>query len=183
MAAAAELVIESGVRSLTLARVSERAGYSRGIVTHYFGSKQGLIDALARALQEGFVPGLAEKPPGLDRLLALIDGYLGARARSSTAGHAFLVLWSEAVTDTELAPTFRERDSAFRNAIAEDVAAGIAEGTIRDTVHPEAVAVAVVGQLRGIGMQRLLDVDAVDVERLRTEVIEQWRRALSADSR
>jgi hypothetical protein len=27
-------------------------------------------------------------------------------------------------------------------------------------------------------MQRLLDVDAVDVERLRTEVTEQWRRAL-----
>ncbi|MGW4527484.1 TetR family transcriptional regulator [Amycolatopsis sp. NPDC004378] len=48
---------------LTLARVSERAGYSRGIVTHYFGSKQELI-----------------------------DGYLGALAHSSTAGHAFLLL-------------------------------------------------------------------------------------------
>ncbi|MGW4527485.1 hypothetical protein [Amycolatopsis sp. NPDC004378] len=87
------------------------------------------------------------------------------------------------MTDTELAPTFRERDSAFRNDIAEDVAAGIAEGTIRDTVRPEAVAVAVIGQLRGIGMQRLLDVEAVDVEGLPTEVTEQWRRALSAGSR
>ncbi len=181
MAAAAELVIESGVRSLTLARVGERAGYSRGIVTHHFGSKQGLIDALARALQEGFVPGLADKPPGLDRLLALIDGYLGALAHSSAAGHAFLLLWSEAVTTTELGPTFRERDSAFRDDIAKDVAAGIAEGTIRDTVRPEAVAVAIVGQLRGIGMQRLLDKDAVDIERLRPEVTEQWRRALSAE--
>ena len=31
--AAAELAVEHGVRSLTLARVGERAGYSRGIVT------------------------------------------------------------------------------------------------------------------------------------------------------
>ncbi|MFF0345202.1 TetR family transcriptional regulator C-terminal domain-containing protein [Kribbella sp. NPDC004875] len=142
-----------------------------------------MIDALARALQEGFVPGPAEKPPGLDRLLALIDGYLGALAHSSTSGHAFLLLWSGAVTDTQLAPTFRERDSAFRDDIAADVAAGIAEGMVRDTVRPESVAVAVIAQLRGIGMQRLLDVDAVDVERLRTEVTEQWRRALSAGSR
>lgn len=55
--------VRPGPFVLTLARVSERAGYSRGIVTHYFGSKQELI-----------------------------DGYLGALAHSSTAGHAFLLL-------------------------------------------------------------------------------------------
>ena len=47
--AAAELAVEHGVRSLTLARVGERAGYSRGIVTHHFGSKQGLILSLFAA--------------------------------------------------------------------------------------------------------------------------------------
>src|SRR5580693_3794419 len=67
--AAAELAVEHGVRSLTLARVGERAGYSRGIVTHHFGSKQALLERLARATQTGFVPGLAGLPPGLDRLL------------------------------------------------------------------------------------------------------------------
>ena len=43
--AAAELVVEEGVHSLTLARVGQRAGYSRGLVTHYFGSKQALLAA------------------------------------------------------------------------------------------------------------------------------------------
>ncbi len=61
--AAAELAVEYGVRSLTLARVGERAGYSRGIVTHHFGSKQALLERLARATQTGFVPGLAGLPP------------------------------------------------------------------------------------------------------------------------
>src|SRR5947209_1778026 len=51
--AAAELIVEDGVHSLTLARVGERAGYSRGLVTHYFGSKQALLQRLAHATQSG----------------------------------------------------------------------------------------------------------------------------------
>ncbi|MFE1936453.1 TetR/AcrR family transcriptional regulator [Streptomyces sp. NPDC056669] len=179
LAAAAELVVEQGVRSLTLARVGERAGYSRGIVTHHFGSKQALLELLARSTQAGFVPGLADLPPGLDRLLRLIDGYIGELGQVGTAHHAFLLLWAEAPTMPELAPIFRERDESFRADLRDDVAAGIAEGTIRHDLAPEEVAVAIVGQLRGIGLQRLLDPGAVDTERLRRSVTEQWRRALA----
>src|SRR5689334_25397366 len=100
--AAAELAVEHGVRSLTLARVGERAGYSRGIVTHHFGAKQALVERLARATQAGFVPGLEDVPPGLDRLLRLIDGYLGELGRIGAFNQAFLLLWAEAATQPEL---------------------------------------------------------------------------------
>lgn len=179
LSAAAELVVEQGVRSLTLARVGERAGYSRGLVTHYFGSKQALLEQLARRTQSGFVPGLAGVSPGLDRLLRLIDGYVGELGRVGVPNRAFLLLWAEAATASELAPIFRERDEQFRAELAADVAAGIADGTISREVVPEEVAVAVVGQLRGIGLQRLLDPQAVDTGRLRRSVTEQWRRALT----
>lgn len=177
--AAAELVVEQGVRALTLARVSERAGYSRGLVTHHFGSKQALIERLAHATQAGFVPGLDGLPPGLDRLLRLIDGYLGALGRVGVWNRVFLLLWAEAATAPELAPIFRERDEAFRADLREDVAAGLADGTIRPEVVPDEAAIAIVGQLRGIGLQRLLDPEAVDTDRLRHSVTEQWRRALA----
>lgn len=97
--AAAELVAEQGLRALTLARVGERAGYSRGLVTHYFGSKQALVERLARAAQSGFVPGLADLPPGPDRLLRLIDGYLAQQTKHERPlNRAFLLLWMEAAT-------------------------------------------------------------------------------------
>jgi AcrR family transcriptional regulator len=179
LAAAAELIVEGGVRALTLARVGERAGYSRGIVTHHFGSKAALLDALARATQTGFVPGLADLPPGLDRLLRLLAGYVGALAEVGPMNRAFLLLWAEAATSAELAPTFRERDEGFRADLRADVAAGIADGTVRPDAGPDDVAVAVVGQLRGIGLQRVLDPAAVDVGRLRVAVVDQWRRALA----
>jgi AcrR family transcriptional regulator len=179
LGAAAELVVEQGVRSLTLARVGERAGYSRGLVTHHFGSKQALLERLALATQTGFVPGLDGLPPGLDRLLRLIDGYLGALGDVGVLNRAFLLLWAEATTAPELAPIFRERDAAFRADLREDVAAGIADGAIRPEVVPDEVAIAVVGQLRGVGLQRLLDPGVVDTERLRRSVTEHWRRALA----
>ncbi|SFJ32809.1 TetR/AcrR family transcriptional regulator [Amycolatopsis sacchari] len=177
--AAAELVVEQGVRSLTLARVSERAGYSRGLVTHHFGAKQVLVERLARAAQAGFVPGLADLSPGLERLLKLIDGYIGALGRLDSFNRAFLLLWTEAATTPELAPIFRERDEAFRTDLREEVAAGLAEGTIRADAEPDDVAIAVVGQLRGIALQRFLSPESVDTERLRRSVTRYWREALA----
>jgi len=176
--AAAELVVQHGVRSLTLARVGEQAGYSRGIVTHHFGSKQALLERLARATQAGFVPGLGDLPPGLDRLLRLIDGYIGALGDVGMMNRAFLLLWAEAATASELAPIFRERDEAFRSDLRSDVTAGITDGDVRPDVEPGDVAIAVVGQLRGIGLQRLLDPHTVDTARLRHTVTDHWRRAL-----
>jgi AcrR family transcriptional regulator len=170
------------VHSLSLARVGERAGYSRGLLTHYFGSKQALLERLAHATQAGFVPGLEGVPPGLDRLLRLIDGYIGSLAQLRMTNRAFLLLWAEAATAPDLARIFRERDEAFRADLREDVAAGIAEGTVRPDVANDEVAVAVLAQLRGIGLQRLVDSSAVDTERLRRSVTDYWRRALIRES-
>jgi AcrR family transcriptional regulator len=177
--AAAELVIEEGVHSLTLARVGERAGYSRGLATHYFGSKQALLQRLAHATQSGFVPGLDGVPPGLGRLLRLIDGYIGALGQLRMPNRAFLLLWAEAATAADLAAIFRERDEAFRSDLRGDITAGITDGTIRPDATAEDVAVAVLAQLRGIGLQRLVDSPAVDTERLRRSVTGYWHRALA----
>jgi AcrR family transcriptional regulator len=177
--AAAELVVEQGVHSLTLARVGDRAGYSRGLVTHYFGSKQALLQRLAHATQSGFVPGLDGVPPGLGRLLRLIDGYIGALGQMRMPNRAFLLLWAEAATAADLAAIFRERDEAFRSDLREDITAGITDGTIRPDATAEDVAVAVLAQLRGIGLQRLVDSPAVDTQRLRRSVTGYWHRALA----
>jgi hypothetical protein len=92
---------------------------------------------------------------------------------------AFLLMWAEAATAPDLARIFRERDEAFRADLREDVNAGISDGTVRPDVAADEVAVAVLAQLRGIALQRLVDSPAVDTERLRRSVSEHWRRALA----
>src|SRR5690349_499331 len=41
--AAVSLLVERGIAGTTLAGIGERSGYSRGLVTHRFGSKAGLL--------------------------------------------------------------------------------------------------------------------------------------------
>ncbi|MFC9809579.1 TetR/AcrR family transcriptional regulator [Streptomyces griseoaurantiacus] len=178
--AAAELVAEQGLRALTLARVGERAGYSRGLVTHYFGSKQALVERLARAAQSGFVPGLADLPPGPDRLLRLIDGYLAQQTKHERPlNRAFLLLWMEAATSPDLARLFADRTEAFRTDLREDLTAGIAEGTIRPDLPVEETTAAIVAQLRGIAIQLLVTPESLDLPALRAYLTDHWRRALT----
>lgn len=181
LSAAADIVVESGVGSLTLARVGERAGYSRGIVTHHFGSKTALIEAVARRAQVGFVRDLEDLPPGRDRFLQLVDGYLAALEDTSPRRQAFVLLWAQATFDPTLGPILRERDEQFRADLREDVSAGVAEGTMHPDLDSFAVAVAVLGQLRGVALQHLLDPAAVRPRDVRRAITEQWRRALSPD--
>ena len=183
LSAAVDLVVESGVRSLTLARVGERAGYSRGIVTHHFGSKQALVDALARATQTAFVVEVVDRPPGLERLLTLIEGYLRALGEAEVKNRAFLLLWAEALSTPGLATIFRERDDAFRADLRADVAAAISAGDVPADTEADDVAVAVLGQLRGIALQRMLEPDAVHLGPLGRLLVRQWRRSLSSHAR
>ena len=178
LAAAVEVIVEGGVRGLTLARVGERAGYSRGSVSHHFGSKRGLMETLSRESQAGFVTHLDGMAPGLERFLAHIDGYVSALGDDAPGWQAFVRLWVEAASDAELAPIMRERDASFRTDLRNDVATGLAEGVVHRDVDPAAVAVAAVGQLRGIGLQRLLDPAAVDLATVRRALRLQWTRSL-----
>src|ERR1700722_17495335 len=47
-AAAIDLLVERGIEGPTLRSLGGRAGYSRGLATHRFGSKAGLFDHVMR---------------------------------------------------------------------------------------------------------------------------------------
>src|SRR5688572_3838808 len=56
LAAATALIARHGSRALTLAAVGEAAGYSRGIVSHHFGSRENLLRAVMRDAQTFTLP-------------------------------------------------------------------------------------------------------------------------------
>jgi AcrR family transcriptional regulator len=177
--ATAEIVVESGVPAVTLAAVGERAGYSRGMVTHHFGSKRGLLDALAREAQTGMSPGLEEVPAGLGHLLRLVEDYLTKLGRDPNEWSPFLLLWADAAAGSDVTPVMRERDAWFRDLLRSDVATGVADGTIRADVDPDLIAVRILAELRGFGLLRLVEPAAVDASRVAASVAAAWRHALA----
>jgi AcrR family transcriptional regulator len=130
MAAARRLFAERGYAATTTADVAARAGVSEGILFHHFGSKEGLLAAVAgeygRGLAEAMFAGrpLGETPPSAEEMLGRAFAYVreqGALAR-------LLVLSA----DPTGAQTARRASRApIVAALAEAFAAWSARGLLR----------------------------------------------------
>jgi AcrR family transcriptional regulator len=175
--AAAALFARRGVDQTSLADIGEEAGYSRGLVNHHFGSKAALVERLARRDQTDFVEHLRELPDDeIDALVAVANAYLATVGRNSDTARAFFVMWGAALpTEAGLRPTFVADDAQFRNGVESLVRAGQAKKTITAQADPGGAAAALVGMLRGISAQFLVDPVGVDLAATR-DTCEQFIR-------
>ena len=175
--AAIDVIAERGARAVSLAEVGRVAGYSRGIVNHHFGSKAQLLEAVVRDAQQFDVPDTGDD--GLERVRALVWTYVATLHDRGAAGRAFLLLWAEAVgSDPVLAPLFAERDAWFRGLIADHLRTGIEDGSVRPGVDPEALALVLVGLVRGIAMQLMSTAADTVAADLATQVTDFVTRGL-----
>lgn len=166
--AAAELVAEGGLASVTVAATGQRAGYSRGLVTARFGSKRGLVDALIRRvwrrLRDRDVLPMAQRDRGLDEILVLIDAISEQTRTEPRDMRATFALMFEALgPDDDL----RERMTQFTDSMRTDLAAalrrGMADGSIRSDADADTGALVLTAALQGIAYQWLLDRDSIDL--------------------
>lgn len=169
--AAIRIVAEHGVRAVTTAAAGERAGYSRGIVSHHFGSRDALMVALAEAVQTRFRPSL-EGEHGRARVLRLVDDYLATVQAQPEDSRVFLRLWAAAIGNEEPALTgaFVLRDAAFRQLFEEAIAEGAADGSIGSEVDGGAAAAGLVALVRGIAMQWQVASELVSLHAVRRTV-------------
>src|SRR5580693_7666630 len=101
--AAAELVAERGVQGASLATIGGRAGVSRGLATHHFGSKDVLVAQLAERAQNKIGLAIFEAQrqlaeavgdlPVLDEILVGVDAYLELFEHPEPDERALLVMW------------------------------------------------------------------------------------------
>ncbi|MEU4116643.1 TetR family transcriptional regulator [Kitasatospora sp. NPDC028055] len=195
IAAAARLIAEHGSTGVTLARVGEEAGFSRGLATHYFGSKAAL---LARLQEEALAEAMAAAAPersgagAAEELCRFARGVLEGVRNPTDLGRAFVVLGAEALAGTsELTPAVAELDARTRAWVVDvlgqtDVLGqGVADGELRAGVgagvDAGAFAFAFVGLLKGLVVQAAAAPEAFDVATATVEA-ERWiRLALVAD--
>lgn len=139
VAAATALIAKHGSRALTLAAVGEAAGYSRGIVSHHFGSRENLLRAVVRDAQTFTLPDLGDS--AADWLADTVRAYLKNVTSRRPAVGAFLQMWGEAIAaDPVLMPLYAEQDASFRRLLADKVREGIRDGSVRADANPEAMS-------------------------------------------
>lgn len=172
--AAAELVGEIGPGKVTLAKVGERAGYSRGLATHHFGSKGALMQRLVDAVTSQFRDAIAEESQSdspIDQLRQLVDFYFRVVSDLQPVNRARLVLWADAVAGSseDVRPRMVSADREFREEIEKRIELAVSAGDVPSSVDPNGLATVIIGMLRGVALQRVLD-DQVDLLAARREV-------------
>ena len=90
---------ELGYMGTTLAQIATRAGVSPGLVAHYFGDKDGLLDAafrsLARRVGNQVRARLRQVSTPRARIQAVIDANLAPEEFEQRTGTAWLAFWGQ----------------------------------------------------------------------------------------
>ena len=99
---------EYGLQGTTINTISRFSGMSSGIISHYFGGKQGLIEATVRYLLEQLKVTLlqhvstAETSPQ-QRLMMIVKSNFTNIQQSDAATGTWLSFWAQAMHDPGLA--------------------------------------------------------------------------------
>lgn len=97
------LLIESGGFDFSIRSLSKRCGYSAPTVYHYFGDKDGLIDALLEERVAGLADAIERVPvthDALDDLRAVLEVFVGFGARHPTFDRLMWTVSSKGQTRT-----------------------------------------------------------------------------------
>ncbi|WP_298942183.1 transcriptional regulator BetI [uncultured Psychromonas sp.] len=97
-----------GLQHTTINTISAMAGMSSGIISHYFGGKQGLIEAalkyLLDQLKQALLSRISDKNLSpIDRLSMIVEANFTELQRSSAATKTWLSFWSQAMHEPGLA--------------------------------------------------------------------------------
>lgn len=115
-----------GLADATMANIAGTAGMSVGIVSHYFGDKEGVLNAamrqLLRDLKSAVARHRAEAPDDGPRaqLRAIVEGNFDATQTSPAAMRVWLTFWAASMHQPELARLQRANDRRlYSNLCAE----------------------------------------------------------------
>lgn len=172
--AALEIVASRGSVRMTLAEVGKAAGYSRGLPLYRFGSKSGLLKALAAHIVERFRQERAATQtlaPGLVSIRASINVYFGGKDANRTSARALIVMMTEAsMAGSDLRDTIAAYNRSVLRYFEKNIRAGIANGEVAPFADPKALAVVLLGAMRGALLQWLSD-DGIRMRKVRDELL------------
>lgn len=103
-----ESVAQFGLQKTTIVTISQIAGLSSGIISHYFGGKQGLVDAAVKYLLEQLKLALLERVEkqnlsALERLNIIIEANFTPFQRSISTTKTWISFWAQSMHEPGLA--------------------------------------------------------------------------------
>ena len=180
--AATDIVAEGGFEAITLAEAGARAGYSRGLPSHYFRTKDDLLSALGVYIVETFLARRRVSvggATGFDELIDSLRYYFQMPPENPNTVRAFHAVLAGALNTPAIAATVARLNRDSATEIATGIRAGIAAGRVRDDIDPDTQGLLILATLRGSVAQWLADPDRIDLTRLGAQFISNLERTLA----
>jgi AcrR family transcriptional regulator len=177
LAAGLEVLKRDGYAGLTTAKVAARAGQNKALIGYHYGSKQGLVAAVAREVTEQItaevVGGLGEPRTAAELVEGLVAGIWGVIERDERLGRVYFDLASHSVVEPPVREMLSEMKANFRATLRELL------GQIDDGPTPrerDAVAVYLMAGVEGLALERLDGGETPELRRAR----DLWTRSAAA---
>lgn len=184
LAAGAEIIAGEGYLAATLERVGERAGFSRGLASRKYGSKDGLIEAVIWRVSahvheqiDAATEGIADP---LDRLLVLSDRFVEL-VLTDTSVRAYFVLFSAMLANRlETRDVFEQVQQRFGEKLETMIEAAQSTGAITHALAAPHAAFVVGSLLAGVAIEVVMGFGRVeDIAAIRPTMAAMLRHALT----
>ena len=183
--AAFELILEYGLEKTTLALIGKRSGYSRGLVTHRFGSKAGLFEALTKSISRKWLVYLKEEvgdKTGLSAMLSSVDALHRWVVDKPDDARVLQVLLNDSANPgSDLPAVASKAHERHHSDVVQWIREGQKSGEIRDHIDVDAAASYYVAYVSGLVYLWLINPDLFDFASTNAEMKRQVLASLSAD--
>lgn len=165
---------EVGFNASTLAQIARRAGVSPGLVAHYFGDKDGLLEStlrhLARRIGRGAAVRLAAARSPRDRVQAVIDANLAPEEFDQRSCSVWLAFWGQVLHSERLRRVQKVYQSRMLSNLTHD---------LRPIVGPaeaRRLAIAIAAVIDGLWLRSTLsatgETDAITARAIATAFVD-----------
>lgn len=183
--AAIDLILEHGIEKTTLQSIGEKAGYSRGLATYRFGSKAGLLDEVCKSISRRWLDYLNERvgnQVGIDAMCTALDSFFEFLSEHPSDAQVLQILYGGAASPKS---EFRETSASIHQRqmddVAEWVAAGVSDGSIRHGVDPMSVAAQYIAYISGMTYLWLINPSSVDFRKANDDMKTHLRLSLQSN--
>src|SRR5271163_4460138 len=166
---------ELGYVGTTLAQIALRAGVSTGLVAHYFGDKDGLLDAAFRALTrrvgDHVRARLRQVSTPRARIQAIIDANLAPEEFEQRTGSAWLAFWGQVLQ----VPSLKRVQSVYQRRTLTNLRSSLKKLVPPDEAHNLAAMIA--AMIDGVWLRAALsgwrEADSASARALLTEFVDR----------
>ena len=184
MDAVIHILSTNGWRDLTIREVSDVAGISSGVITHYFSNKRALtLDAINDATLQ-FVKALGKfenrRGDAASRLVALVDFVSQPSPAGIPEWRFWLSLFGRMPFDGVLQAEVQKVHRLYAEVIVRLIEAGVEEGSFRPSRRPADVAEKFISTAFGLCVPMVADPHAMPPERCRRLLLDLLGQDLGA---